>query len=81
MSARRLAVLVQHLPPESATVALDRARHDDNVAAVNHLPRNTAPRSNVRCLEDLPVVSPGKAMRLVNASDAEFNRMVSDEAS
>ena len=80
MSARRLAVLVANLPPDTATVTRDRARTNQQQAD-----RNTTPRRRhlapVRSLEDIPVVSPGQAMRFVNASNDEFSRMTDDEAS
>lgn len=77
ISPRRLAVLIDNLPPESATVARSRQQMDTQQAQGNTTPRHL---KSVPTLESIPVVSPGQAMRFVNAGNDEFCAMATDEA-
>lgn len=77
ITARRLYVLVDNLPPESSTIRMayaDSNAHTDATASSAGA-NGTSRLRPVTCLEDIPVVSPGQAMKLVNASPDEFASM------
>ena len=68
MSARRLAVYVKGLPPDSCTFTLAHGQQ----SAPQY--EGGAP-DNVRYLEDIPVVPLRDAQRFVDASGEEFSSM------
>lgn len=68
MSARRLSVLVDHLPPDSAVMRLADAITTD-IAATGHGQQGQRP---IRSIAHIPVVAPQAAMRFVNDNDEKF---------
>lgn len=72
MTARRLYVLVQGLPPDSATVQAAR-RQETPAEQDRPAERHLAP---VKCLSDIPVArSMAEVGKFVNSSGDEFAEM------
>lgn len=73
MSARRLAVLVDHLPPEAMSVRLALHGPDE---------QPQQPQASPRSLEGIPVVSLREARQFINSSGDEFaSRFADSQAS